>query len=110
MSEAAKPRSAIAVKRDDVWRVLRAPVISEKSTESAEKRRAPVFRVSRDADKRRVKQAVEELFSVKVDDVRFAVAGAKKRVFAGRRGRRSGWKKAYVRLAPGHDINFAEMS
>ena len=86
--------------------VLLAPVVSEKSYELLEQRKY-AFRVHPDAHKTQVRQAVEELFGVKVADVRTAnVAGKVKR--AGRyQGKRPDWKKAWVRLAPGEkEIEF----
>jgi large subunit ribosomal protein L23 len=91
--------------------VLLAPVVSEKCTFIGEKNNQYVFRVASDATKPEVKAAVELVFSTKdkklqVLSVQMAsVRGKQKRV--GRfLGRRSAWKKAYVRLAPGHDIDF----
>ncbi len=91
--------------------VLLAPVISEKTTFIGEKNNQYVFRVASDATKPEVKAAVELVFSTKdkklqVLSVQIAsVRGKQKRV--GRfLGRRASWKKAYVRLAPGHDIDF----
>jgi len=91
--------------------VLLAPVVSEKSTFIGEKNNQYVFRVASDATKPEVKAAVELVFSTKdkkleVLSVQIAsVRGKQKRV--GRfLGRRSSWKKAYVRLAPGHDIDY----
>lgn len=91
--------------------VLLAPVVSEKGTFLTEKNNQFVFRVAPDATKPEVKAAVELLFSTKdkklqVQSVQIAnVRGKQKR--AGRHiGRRASWKKAYVRLAPGHDIDF----
>lgn len=98
-------------KQDRVLNVLLAPVVSEKSTFIGEKNNQYVFRVASDATKPEVKAAVELVFSTKdkklqVLSVQMAsVRGKQKRV--GRfLGRRSSWKKAYVRLAPGHDIDF----
>lgn len=86
--------------------VIVAPVISEKSTRVAEKHNQAVFRVVRDASKPEIKSAVEQLFNVQVSDVQtLHVKGKTKRV--GRsQGRRSDWKKAYVTLAEGQEIDF----
>ena len=82
--------------------IIRAPHISEKSTQVAEKHRQIVFRVAPDASKDEIKAAVEHAFSVKVESVRtLRVKGKPKR-----QGRRQDWKKSYVTLAPGHDIDF----
>jgi large subunit ribosomal protein L23 len=98
-------------KQERLLNVLLALVVSEKSTFIGEKNNQYVFRVASDATKPEVKAAVELVFSTKdkklqVLSVQMAsVRGKQKRV--GRfLGRRSAWKKAYVRLAPGHDIDF----
>jgi len=86
--------------------LLLSPHVSEKSTRTAESNRQFVFKVVTDATKPEIKGAVELMFSVQVSEVRVCnVKGKVKR--AGRmQGRRSNWKKAYVTLKPGHDINF----
>jgi large subunit ribosomal protein L23 len=86
--------------------VLLGPHVSEKSTVAADSNRQVVFRVRTDATKRDIKQAVEMLFEVKVDGVTVVRVPGKAKRFGAVRGRRSSWKKAYVRLAPGHDIDF----
>lgn len=89
--------------------VLLAPVISEKSTVLADTRRTAVFRVAPSANKQDIRAAVEKLFEVKVKAVRVARVQGKAVVFQRRRGRRASWKKAYVSLREGYDINFAEL-
>ena len=86
-----------------------APVISEKSTELADKRRTAVFYVAPDARKDEIKRAVEKMFEVKVESVRVANARARTVMRMGRAGRRPSSRKAFVRLAAGNDINFAEL-
>ena len=100
-----------AFNQNRLMTVLLAPVVSEKGTFVAEKNNQFVFRIAPDATKPEVKAAVELLFSTKdkklqVQSVQIAnVRGKQKRV--GRYlGRRAAWKKAYVRLAPGQDIDF----
>ena len=87
--------------------VLEAPIISEKSTNAAEKTRQFVFKVQKQATKKQVKNAVEIMFGVEVDSVQILnVKGKQKRV--GRSlGQRSDWKKAYVKLKSGYDIEFS---
>ncbi len=87
--------------------VIEAPIISEKSTNAAEKDNQFVFKVKKSASKKQVKNAVELMFSVEVDSVHVLnVKGKIKR--AGKTlGKRSDWKKAYVKLKPGHDIEFS---
>jgi large subunit ribosomal protein L23 len=87
--------------------VLDAPIISEKSTIAAEKDNRFVFRVKKQATKHQVRKAVEALFSVEVDSVNMLNVKGKKKRFGKTLGQRSDWKKAYVKLKPGHDISFA---
>jgi len=92
--------------QERLMQVLLGPHVSEKATAAAEGGRQVVFIVRSDANKAEVRAAVELLFEVKVDGVTVARMPAKEKRFGQRKGIRSGWKKAYVRLAPGHDINF----
>lgn len=87
--------------------VILAPQVSEKSTFVADKNNQVVFRVADDATKPEVKAAVEFLFKVQVENVQVAnIKGKQKR--SGRTlGRRRSWKKAFVCLKPGQEINFA---
>ena len=87
--------------------VVLAPVVSEKSTMVADKNRQYVFRVSDDATKPEIKAAVELLFKTKVQDVTVSNVKGKEKRFGRFTGRRRNWKKAYVRLAEGQEINFA---
>jgi large subunit ribosomal protein L23 len=87
--------------------VVLAPVISEKSTRVADRDRQYVFRVLDAATKPEIKAAVELLFKTKVQSVTVTNVKGKSRRFARFVGRRRNWKKAYVRLAAGHEINFA---
>jgi len=87
--------------------VVLAPVVSEKSTFVADKNRQYVFRVADHATKPEIKAAVELMFKIKVDAVTVSNVKGKKRRFGRVEGRRRNWKKAYVRLAAGQEINFA---
>jgi large subunit ribosomal protein L23 len=87
--------------------VVLAPVVSEKSTLVADKNRQYVFRVADDATKPEVKAAVELLFKTKVQSVTVLNVRGKEKRFGRFMGRRRNWKKAYVRLAAGQEINFA---
>jgi len=84
-----------------------APVVSEKSTRVADKDRQYVFRVLDGATKPEIRAAVELLFKTKVESVTVANVKGKARRFGRFAGRRRNWKKAYVRLAAGQEINFA---
>lgn len=84
--------------------VIVSPVITEKATALSDQNKV-VFRVSPDATKPQIKEAVERLFDVKVVGVNTLVTKGKRKVFRGRRGQRSDVKKAVVTLAPGEAID-----
>ena len=87
--------------------VLLAPVVSEKGTFIADKYEQVVFRVMQNATKPEVKAAVELMFKVEVEGVQIANVKGKTKRFGTHGGRRRNWKKAYVSLKPGQEINFA---
>lgn len=90
-----------------LMRVVIAPQISEKATYVADKYEQVVFRVLRDATKPEIKAAVEMLFKVQVNKVQVACVKGKAKRFGRIMGRQNNWKKAYVCLVPGQEINFA---
>ena len=92
--------------QERLMQILLGPHVSEKATALTESVRQVVFKVRSDATKADVRAAVELLFEVKVAHVTVARMPAKAKRFGQRQGTRSGWKKAYVKLAEGHDINF----
>lgn len=93
--------------QERIFSVLLRPHITEKTAVAADDQNLVVFKVTTDATKPQVKAAVEQLFDVKVADVRVAnVKGKTKRTRYGL-GKRSDWKKAYVRLEQGQEIDFA---
>ena len=92
---------------DRLMNVVLAPVVSEKSTRVADKNRQYVFRVADHATKPEVKAAIELLFKTKVQSVTVLNVKGKEKRFGRFMGRRRNWKKAYVRLAAGQEINFA---
>jgi len=87
--------------------IIRAPHVSEKSTRVADKHRQMVFEVRPDASKPEIRQAVEKMFNVQVASVTVSNVAGKRKMSGRVRGRRQDWKKAYVRLKPGQDIDFA---
>jgi large subunit ribosomal protein L23 len=91
---------------EKLFHVILAPHVSEKSTRVADKHRQVVFTVRRDATKPIIKQAVEKMFSVQVDSVTVVNVKGKTKRSGKTPGCRQDWKKAYVRLKPGQDINF----
>jgi len=93
--------------QERLYKILLGPVVSEKSASVAEVVNQVVFKVLPNADKAEIKAAVEKMFDVKVQNVRVLnVKGKTKRTRHGI-GVRSDWKKAYVRLEQGQDIDFA---
>ncbi len=94
--------------QERLMQVLLAPQISEKATFIADKNEQVVFRVASDATKPEVKAAVELLFKVEVGSVQVSNVKGKVKRFRGAVGRRKGWKKAFVCLKPGQEINFVE--
>jgi len=87
--------------------ILLSPVVSEKSALAADSSNQFVFKVTGDASKPEIAQAVELMFDVKVDQVRTVNQKGKQKRFGAVMGRRNNWKKAYVRLQQGFDIDFA---
>jgi large subunit ribosomal protein L23 len=94
--------------QDRLFSVLLGPIVSEKSTMIGEKHEQVAFRVKHDATKPEVKAAVELLFKVQVDSVQILNQKGKQKRFGRFEGRRSNVRKAYVRLKPGQEINFAQ--
>jgi large subunit ribosomal protein L23 len=95
-----------AAHEERLMTVILGPHISEKSTAAAEQSQQVVFKVRRDATKGEIRKAVELLFEVEVGNVTVINMSGKTKGQGANRGRKSDWKKAYVRLAPGHDIDF----
>ena len=87
--------------------VLLSPIVSEKSAMAADASNQFLFKVMTDASKPEIAEAVELMFDVKVDQVRTVNVKGKQKRFGAVMGRRNNWKKAYVRLQEGFDIDFA---
>lgn len=98
--------NAVKFNETRLLQVILAPVISEKSTMLADKNEQVAFRVATDATKPEIKAAVELLFKVQVKDVKVANVKGKEKRFGRFIGRRDSWKKAYVCLQPGQELNF----
>lgn len=96
-----------AFSQERLLQVLLAPQISEKATFIADKHEQVVFKVAPDATKPEVRAAVEALFKVQVESVQIANVKGKSKRFGRTMGRRKDWKKAFVSLKPGQEINFA---
>ena len=94
---------SIALRQERLMNVIRGPHLSEKAHLAAENNQV-VLKVRTDATKAEIRQAVELLFEVKVDDVKVVNVKGKIKRFGQTKGRRSDWKKAYVRLAEGSSL------
>ena len=93
-----------------MYQVILGPHVSEKSAMMTEENNQYVFKVAIDASKPEIKEAVEAVFKVVVSDLQVLnVKGKTKRSARGRIRRKSNWKKAYVRLEAGHEIDFADI-
>jgi large subunit ribosomal protein L23 len=90
--------------QERIFQIIRMPHISEKSAVLGDAANQAVFQVASDARKPEIKEAVEQLFNVKVANVRTANMKGKTKRQGLRRGKRSDWKKAYVSLEQGHEI------
>lgn len=96
------------IQQERLLKVLKAPHISEKATNNAEKGNTIVFKVALDANKVEIANAVEQLFEVKVDSVCTVVVKGKTKRHGAKSGRRGDWKKAYVTLQEGQSLDFVE--
>jgi large subunit ribosomal protein L23 len=92
--------------QERLFQVLLEPKVSEKSTRIADLNRQYTFKVLMDATKPEIRAAVEQLFKVEVESVTTSTVPSRLRNFRGRTGVRSAWKKAYVKLKEGFEIDF----
>ena len=109
MSEAKKSAPAaetVTAAEEKLFYVVVAPHVSEKGTRVADKHRQMVLEVRCDATKPLIKQAVEKMFNVQVESVTVMNVKGKRKQTGRIAGRRSDWKKAYVRLKEGQDLDF----
>jgi large subunit ribosomal protein L23 len=99
--------NAITKTQDRLLQVILAPTITEKATFIADKYQQIAFKVRTDATKPEIKAAIELVFKVEVAKVAVINVGGKTKRAGKRVGQRNDWKKAYVSLKPGQEINFA---
>ena len=92
--------------KERLMTVLVGPHVSEKTANIADKHNQICFKVRRDSTKKEVAAAVEMMFEVKVEKVQVANVRGKVKRFGQTLGKRADWKKAYVTLAEGYDIDF----
>ena len=93
--------------QERLLQVVLAPQITEKATRIADKHQQVAFKVRTDATKPEIKAAIELLFKVEVQAVSVVNVGGKSKRAGRTMGKRKDWKKAYVSLTPGQEINFA---
>ncbi len=92
----------------DYYQIVKKPLVTEKGTKKKEESNQIFFEVHRNANKIAVRKAIEDIFKVKVQDIRTMNMRGKMRRVGRQAGRRPDWKKAIVRLAPGENIEFFE--
>jgi len=92
----------------EIHEIILRPLVTERSARTEATENTYVFQVGEGANKHEIKSAIEAFFSVKVEDVRTVRVRGKYRRFGRHYGKRSNWKKAYVKLASGHSINLVE--
>ena len=92
--------------QERLYQVILGPHVSDKAFQSADANGQIAFKVATDAKKLEIKKAVEKLFEVEVDEVKTLNVKGKSRRFGRITGRTKDWKKAYVKLKEGFDINF----
>ena len=105
--------SAQTFNAERLMQVILAPQVSEKATYIAEKHNHVIFRVAQDATKSEIKAAVELMWkpqNIEVKGVQIANVKGKKKRFGRFIGRRSNWKKAYVSIQSGQEINFSDIA
>tara|TARA_R110000772_G_scaffold25421_7_gene66315 strand:- start:1040 stop:1339 length:300 start_codon:yes stop_codon:yes gene_type:complete len=96
--------------QERILKVILGPHISEKTSLISEQNNQVTFKVAIDATKPEIKTAIESLFDVQVKDVQILnVKGKTKRTARGKTRSRSSWKKAYIRLEQGQEIDFADL-
>lgn len=96
------------INEERLLKILRAPHVSEKASTAMEKHNTIVLKVAKDASKAEIKVAVHKLFKVEVNNVCTMVVNGKIKRHGQRIGRRSNWKKAYVTLKEGQNLNFID--
>jgi len=95
--------------QEKLMNVLLSPRVTEKSSMIGDKHRQYVFKVLKDATKPQIRRAVELMFKVEVESVQVTNVSGKYKTFKQTLGKRSDWKKAYVKLKPGFNIDYMSM-
>lgn len=92
----------------DSYRIIKRPLITEKSTQQKEAGNKVIFAVHPEANRSEIKKAVEKIFNVKVEKVNTILMSGKIKRLGRNMGRRPSWKKVYVTLKKGDKIEFFE--
>ncbi len=92
----------------DIRNIVKKPIVTEKASIAKEKENKYTFVVDKDANKYQIKQAIEEMFNVKVVSVHTANFGGKTKRMGMHEGRKSDWKKAIIKLKSGQEISIEE--
>ena len=94
------------IRHDQIRTILIEPHVSEKTTLLNQNSGQIAFKVRSDSNKKQIKRAVEEMFNVKVSSVKTVSVKGKKKRMGMRSGRTNDWKKAYIKLAEGQNLDF----
>jgi large subunit ribosomal protein L23 len=92
----------------DIRNIIKKPIVTEKASILKEKGNKYTFVVDKDANKFQIKQAVESLFNVRVENVHTANYVGKSKRIGAHSGYKSDWKKAIVKLSEGQEIQMVE--
>jgi large subunit ribosomal protein L23 len=92
-----------------IYDVIKKPLVTEKTTIEKDDRNVVAFEVCKNANKIEIKEAVEKLFKVEVESVKTVNVAGKVKRYGTRIGKRANWKKAYVSLKPGSNVDFFEV-
>jgi large subunit ribosomal protein L23 len=94
------------IRHDQIRTILIEPHVSEKTTLLNQENGQIAFKVRSDSNKKQIKRAVEEMFNVKVSSVKTVSVKGKKKRMGIRSGKTNDWKKAYIKLAEGQNLDF----
>ncbi len=94
------------IRHDQIRTILIEPHVSEKTTLLNQNSGQIAFKVRSDSNKKQIKRAVEEMFNVKVSSVKTVSVKGKKKRMGMRSGKTNDWKKAYIKLAEGQNLDF----
>ena len=94
------------IRHDQIRTILIEPHVSEKTTLLNQNSGQIAFKVRSDSNKKQIKKAVEEMFNVKVSSVKTVSVKGKKKRMGMRSGKTNDWKKAYIKLEEGQNLDF----